>query len=173
MKYILSYILCWLHSKSSLRLYVWTSRVNLQWSRLAAHQTIFWNLVLITDDELRSAIKHLWSPIPPLCGRMCTLTHLIPVVAYTASIGMTPSLNVGGMCMLLQPKHCSLKLRSACARGVLQSALCTRFHWSLPVIWYLSPLFSTLLAGQSIAQKILTWRTSSCLRLRNIVRVAL
>ncbi len=128
MKYILSYILCWLHSKSSLWLYVWTSCVDLQWSRLAVHQTIFWNLVPITDDKLKSMIKHLWSPIPPLCGRICTLTHSILAIANTASIGMTPSLNVGGMCMPVQPKHCSLKLRSACARHF---AICPVYMFSL------------------------------------------
>jgi hypothetical protein len=73
-------------------------------------------------------IKHLWSPIPPLCGRMCTLTHFIPAVAYTALIGITPSLNVGGMCMTVQPKHCLLKLRSACARHF---AICPVYTFSL------------------------------------------
>jgi hypothetical protein len=45
---------------------------------------------------------------------MYALTHSIPVVAYTALIGMLLSLNVGGICKLVQPKHCSLKFRSAC-----------------------------------------------------------
>ncbi len=47
---------------------------------------------------------------------MYALTHSIPAVAHTASIGMIPSLNVGRICMPVQPKHCSLKLRSACSR---------------------------------------------------------
>jgi hypothetical protein len=47
---------------------------------------------------------------------MYALTHSIPVIAYMALIGMIPSLNVGGICMPVQPKHCSLKLRSACSR---------------------------------------------------------
>ncbi len=41
---------------------------------------------------------------------------------------MTPSLNVGGMCMPVQPKHCSLKLRSACAR---RFAICPVYTFSL------------------------------------------
>jgi hypothetical protein len=45
---------------------------------------------------------------------MYALTHSIPAVAYTASIGMLSSLNVGGICKQVQPKHCSLKFRSAC-----------------------------------------------------------
>jgi len=77
---------------------------------------MFWNLVPITDDELKSRMKHLWSPIPPLWGRMYALTHSIPAVAYTASIGMILSLNVGGICVPVQPKHYLLKLRSDCSR---------------------------------------------------------
>jgi hypothetical protein len=47
---------------------------------------------------------------------MYALTHLIPAVAYTALIGMIPSLNVGGICMPVQPKICLLRLRYACSR---------------------------------------------------------
>jgi hypothetical protein len=42
--------------------------------------------------------------------------HLIPAVAKNASIGTVLSLKVGGMCILIHCRHCSLRMRSGSSR---------------------------------------------------------
>jgi hypothetical protein len=74
-------------------------------------------LVPTTDDDVKSRMKHLWSPTPPLWGRIYALTHWITAVAKIASIGTIPSLKVGGTCIPVHCRHCLLSMRSGSTRG--------------------------------------------------------
>ncbi len=116
MKYILWNILWWLHSMSYLALYNCTKQVDLQWSFRAEHRTMLGNLVPMIDDEIKSTMKHLWLPMPPLCGRMYASMHSIPAVTKIALMGIVPSLNVGGIWMPVHWRHCLLNIRSDCDR---------------------------------------------------------
>ncbi len=60
--------------------------------------------------------EHLWMPTPSLGGRMYALAHSIPAVAKIASIGVVPSLKVGGIWMPVHWRHCSLNMRSGWER---------------------------------------------------------
>ncbi len=91
-------------------------RLDLQCSFLAEQQTILGNFEPITDDDIKLRMKNQWSPTPPLWGRMYALTHLIPAVANNASIGMVPSLKVGGMCIPVHCRHCLLSMSSGSTR---------------------------------------------------------
>ncbi len=116
MKYILWNILWRLRSMSNSALYNCTKQVDLQWSFRAEHRTLLGNLVPMIDDEVKSTMKDLWSPMPPLCGRMFALMHSILAVAKTASMGIVPSLNVGGIWMRVHWRHCLLNIKSDCDR---------------------------------------------------------
>jgi hypothetical protein len=74
------------------------------------------NFLPIIDDDVKLRMKHLWSPTPPLWGRMYALTHLIPAVAQIASIGTVLSMKVGGTCIPVHCRHCLLSMRSDSAR---------------------------------------------------------
>ncbi len=89
-------MLCSLHRCVSFVLYTIIILVEVQWSFLNAHQTIFGNVNPMTNLDERSMMKHQWSPTPPKCGRINTLTHLMPGVVNMPSMGTLPLQNVGG-----------------------------------------------------------------------------
>ncbi len=70
----------------------------------------------MTVKDVKSSMKHLLLPTPPLWGRMYALAHSIPAVAKIALIGVVPSLKVGGIWMPVHWRHCSLNIRSGWER---------------------------------------------------------
>ncbi len=65
---------------------------------------------------MKSRMKHLWSPMPPLWGRIYALMHSILEVAKIASISAVLSLKVGGMYIPLHWRHCLVNVRSGSER---------------------------------------------------------
>ncbi len=77
---------------------------------------ILGNVDPMTVSDERSMMTHRWSPTPPKCGRMNTLTHLMTGVANMPSMGMLSVWNVGGIGMSVCSLQISVKLRSSLAR---------------------------------------------------------
>jgi hypothetical protein len=90
-------MLCLSHTEVCLALYKLIIWEEVQCSFLAAHQTIFGNDVPIIDSEVRLMMKHRWSPTPPYCERMKTLTQVIPGVVNVPLMGALPFWWVGGI----------------------------------------------------------------------------
>jgi hypothetical protein len=72
---------------------------ELQWSFLAAHQTILGKEEPIIDSDERSTMKHRWLPMPPRRGKINVFTISIPEVTKILLIGALPFQNVGGIGM--------------------------------------------------------------------------
>ncbi len=90
-------MLCSSHRCVSSILYTVIILVEVQWSFLNAHQKIFRNVDPMTNSDERSMMKHQWSHTPPKCGRINTLTHLMPGVVNMPSMETLPLWNVGGI----------------------------------------------------------------------------
>ncbi len=69
-------------------------------------------LVPMTGKEVKSRMKHIWLPTPPLWGRMYALANSIPAIAKIGLIGVVPSLKVGGIWMPVHWRHYSQNMRS-------------------------------------------------------------